>query len=102
MRAAAESLRARADLSARILDGLEIAGVDQWADSSIMIKCRIKVVAGEQWLVRREFLKTLKLAFDAKGIEIPFPHRTVVNVPAAPLEGVKVGAGSHRADADGE
>jgi small conductance mechanosensitive channel len=102
MREAAQSLRNRPELASRILDGLEIAGVDQWADSSVVIKCRMKVVAGEQWLVRREFLKALKHAFDANGIEIPFPHRTVVNLPAAPLEGPKPAQSGHRAGADGE
>ncbi len=31
----------------------------------------------EQWTVRREFLRRLKKAFDARGIEIPYPHVTV-------------------------
>jgi len=86
MQEVAQALRSRDDLAARILDGLEISGVDQWAEASLMIKCRIKVVAGEQWLVRREFLKGLKLAFDAHGIEIPQPARTVVNLSAPGLE----------------
>jgi small conductance mechanosensitive channel len=31
----------------------------------------------EQWNVKREFLRRLKYAFDAGGIEIPYPHLTV-------------------------
>jgi small conductance mechanosensitive channel len=31
----------------------------------------------EQWNVRREYLRRLKKAFDAHGIEIPYPHLTV-------------------------
>jgi small conductance mechanosensitive channel len=31
----------------------------------------------EQWNVKREFLRRLKYAFDASGIEIPYPHLTV-------------------------
>ena len=27
--------------------------------------------------MRREFLKRLKAAFDERGIDIPFPHRTL-------------------------
>ncbi|NBU67587.1 MAG: mechanosensitive ion channel family protein [Betaproteobacteria bacterium] len=64
--------------SGRILQPLEIAGVDQWADSSVMIKARIQVKPLEQWHVRREFLKRLKIAFDAKGLEIPVPHVKIV------------------------
>jgi small conductance mechanosensitive channel len=61
--------------AARILE--PIMGVDQFADSAVTIRCRIKVVALEQGPVRREFLRRLKKAFDAEGIEIPFPSRTV-------------------------
>ncbi|MEY2776196.1 MAG: hypothetical protein RLY30_294 [Pseudomonadota bacterium] len=98
MQEVAQALRSRDDLAPRILDGLEISGVDQWAEASLMIKCRIKVVAGEQWLVRREFLKALKLAFDARGIEIPQPARTVVNLSAPGL----AAPSSRRADGHDE
>ncbi|MFZ9122217.1 MAG: mechanosensitive ion channel family protein [Burkholderiaceae bacterium] len=82
MKTTAEDLRADSEFSGRILDGLEIAGVDQWAESSVMIRARLKVVALEQWTIRREYLRRLKMAFDAHGIDIPYPHRTVVQVPA--------------------
>ena len=71
-------LRAAPDFAARILEDLEIAGVDQWADSAVVIRCRFKVAPLEQWNVRREALKRLKAAFDRHGIEIPFPHRKLV------------------------
>ncbi|TRZ54783.1 MAG: mechanosensitive ion channel family protein, partial [Rhodocyclaceae bacterium] len=38
---------------------------------------RFKVAPIEQWGVRREYLRRLKAAFDAAGIEIPFPHLTL-------------------------
>lgn len=60
-----------------ILDDAEIAGVDNWADSAVIIKMRIKVAPIQQWTVRREFLRRLKQAFDARNIEIPFPHLTI-------------------------
>jgi len=31
----------------------------------------------QQWAVKREYLRRLKNAFDAHGIEIPYPHLTV-------------------------
>ena len=61
----------------RILDDIELVGVERWADSAVMLRCRLKVVGIEQWNVRREFLRRLKKAYDARGIEIPFPHVTV-------------------------
>ena len=77
MHKVATGLRADPELAAKIVDDLEIAGVDQWGDSAVVIRCRFKVMPLEQWGVRREFLYRLKKAFDAAGIEIPFPHLTV-------------------------
>jgi small conductance mechanosensitive channel len=77
MREVAREMRSDPEIGPRILDDLEIAGVDKWADSSIMIRCRFRVRALEQWGVRREYLRRLKQAFDARGIEIPFPHLTL-------------------------
>ena len=61
----------------KILDAMEMAGVDKWDDSAVVIRCRFKVPPLEQWGVRREYLKRLKLAFDQHGIEIPYPHITI-------------------------
>jgi len=57
----------------KILEEIEIAGVDQLGDFAVVIKTRIKVVAQEQNPVRREFLGRIKTAFDQAGIEIPSP-----------------------------
>lgn len=77
MREVGEALRAEEAYAPRILDALEIAGVERWDDSAVTIRCRFKTMPLEQWTVRREYLKRLKAAFDAHGIEIPFPHLTV-------------------------
>lgn len=60
-----------------ILEDMEMAGVDQWADSAVIIRCRFKVKPLEQWGVRREYLRRLKIAFDREGVEIPYPHLTI-------------------------
>jgi len=77
MREVGAAMREDPELGGKIEDDLEIAGVDQWADSSVVIRCRFKVKPLEQWGVRRAFLQRLKKAFDAAGIEIPYPHLTV-------------------------
>jgi small conductance mechanosensitive channel len=77
MKEAGRELRQDAAFAERILEELEMAGVDKWDDSAVVIKCRFKVVAMQQWAVKREYLRRLKLAFDAHGIEIPYPHLTV-------------------------
>jgi moderate conductance mechanosensitive channel len=61
----------------KVLDKLEIAGVDSLAESAVIIRCRMKVRPLEQWSIKREYLKRIKNAFDAQEIEIPFPHLTV-------------------------
>jgi moderate conductance mechanosensitive channel len=77
MREVAAGLRTDPEWAAKIVDDLEIAGVDQWGDSAIVIRCRFKVMPLEQWGVRRAYLYQLKKAFDAADIEIPFPHLTL-------------------------
>jgi moderate conductance mechanosensitive channel len=42
-----------------------------------VIKARLKTQPIQQWAVGREYRRRLKKAFDQRGIEIPFPHRTI-------------------------
>jgi moderate conductance mechanosensitive channel len=77
METVGRSLRKDEDFKLKILDDMEMAGVDQLADSAVMIRCRFKVIPLAQWSVKREYFKRLKVAFDKKGIEIPFPHLTI-------------------------
>ena len=77
MRKVGRDMRADEGLGEKILEDIEIAGVQDWADSAVILRCRFKTVALEQWNVRRAFLGRLKQAFDARGIEIPYPHLTI-------------------------
>lgn len=82
MREVAADLRSDLQYAPQILDDLEIAGVQDWAESSVKIRARIRVVASSQWAVRREYLLRLKRAFDAQGIEIPFPQLSLRRQPS--------------------
>ncbi len=73
----ARDMRKDAGHAAKILDDFELAGVDRWDDSAVVIRGRFRVAPSQQWGVRREYLKRLKAAFDAHGIEIPFPQMTL-------------------------
>jgi small conductance mechanosensitive channel len=79
----------------RIIEDIEIAGVQDWGDSDIVLRCRFKTVALEQWGIRREFLKRVKQAFDAQGIEIPYPHLTIVHAQDKGSSAEKQDAGQH-------
>jgi len=57
-----------------ILNPLEIFGVDDFGESQVTIKIRIKTKPLKQWAVGRELRRRIKNTFDAKGIEIPFPQ----------------------------
>lgn len=67
-----------------MLDKIEVVGVDNLADSAVMLKARIKTQPGKQWAIQREYLKRIKLAFDANGVVIPFPHLKLVP-PDSPI-----------------
>lgn len=73
----AEELRADPLYAEDILEPLEMLGVDRFDDSAVIIRCRLKTVPSKQWRVGREMNRRIKKTFDAKGIEIPFPHRTL-------------------------
>lgn len=78
-----------------MIEPIEILGVDQFGDSAVVIKARIKTKPIKQWFVGREFNRRMKHAFDRAGIEIPFPHRTVYfrNETPSPVGGdVRAGA----------
>lgn len=60
-----------------MIEPIEILGVDQFGDSAVVIKARLKTKPIKQWFVGREFNRRMKHAFQRAGIEIPFPHRTI-------------------------
>lgn len=77
LKSIADELQADPAFKDDILDPLEMLGVDQFAHSSVIIKCRVKTQPIKQWRIGREMNRRIKKTFDAKGIEIPFPHQTI-------------------------
>lgn len=75
--ALASELQADAEYSWRILESIEILGLDQFADSAVIVKARIKTRPIQQWNVMREFNRRMKRRFDELSIEMPFPHQTI-------------------------
>lgn len=77
MKKVGEDLKKDPMFEDKIIEPLEIFGVDKFADSAVVIKARFKTKPIQQWNVGREYNTRLKKAFDEAGIEIPFPHRTI-------------------------
>ena len=84
MASVAEEMRQDPKFGPKIMEPIEILGVDKFGSSEVVIKARLKTLPIEQWGVGREYRRRLKKAFDAKGIEIPFPHRTLYMGTASP------------------
>jgi small conductance mechanosensitive channel len=77
MREVGEEMKNDSNYGPNILEPIEIFGLDKFGDSAVVIKARFKTKPIQQWSVGREYNRRLKAAFDAKNIEIPFPHQTI-------------------------
>jgi moderate conductance mechanosensitive channel len=80
------------DWATVILEPPEIWGVERLGADGVAIRLVFKTKPGEQWGLQRELRGRLKDTFDAEGIEIPFPQRTVWlrdddQQPGSPLPG---------------
>jgi small conductance mechanosensitive channel len=68
-----------ADENASILleDQPQVQGLMDFGDSSVTARVVVQVKPGEQFAAERDLRMRLKRAFDERGVEIPFPQRTV-------------------------
>jgi small conductance mechanosensitive channel len=64
-------LRRDPQFATSILEEVETAGVERWEPWGLVLRCRIKVLPLAQWTVRREFVRRVKAAFEARGIQSP-------------------------------
>jgi small-conductance mechanosensitive channel len=71
MQEVSAQLRAHATFGAKVLEDLDIAGIENWDASGITLRARLKVQALEQANVKREFLLRLKQQFDQHRIRQP-------------------------------
>lgn len=72
------ALRTSEEWGVRILEDPIVLGVNALADSAVTIRAVLKVGADDRWVVKREVLRRIKNRLDDEGIEIPFPHMTVM------------------------
>ena len=86
----ADELCREEEFSVHVIEDPEMLGIDAIGDSSVTIKFFIKTKPTKQGLIRREMLRRIKRRFDQLGIEIPYPHRTLVHrneIGPAPEQG---------------
>lgn len=70
-------LKNNPNFSDKILDNIEIQGLNSFEDSSIIIRSRIKTVTKQQWIVGREFKKLILQRFKEENIEIPYKYQNI-------------------------
>lgn len=68
--------RSDPEWSGLLLEDPEVPGIENFADSAVVIRIVAKTLPQKQWDVARELRRRIKIRFDAEGIEIPFPHTT--------------------------
>jgi moderate conductance mechanosensitive channel len=79
------------ELCAFVLEEPEVWGVENFGPDGVDIRLVMKTSPADQWKVMRELRQRMKAAFDAEGIEIPFPQRTVhVRPQGATLPGAEI------------
>jgi moderate conductance mechanosensitive channel len=60
-----------------VLEEPEVWGVEELGANGIVIRLVVKTTPSEQYRVSRTLRERLKVAFDAEGIEIPFPQQMI-------------------------
>ena len=78
MREAGHRAQADPGIGPAFMEAPDVLGVMGFGDSAINVRMWAKVVPpGRQWEVERFLRKKLKEVFDERGLEIPFPQRTL-------------------------
>jgi len=76
LRSLGAQFHADPEWSQLLLEPPEVLGVENLADSAVIVRMTAKTLPLKQWDVARELRRLIKNRFDAEGIEIPYPHLT--------------------------
>jgi small conductance mechanosensitive channel len=77
VREVAEQLQAEEPYRSLILAPLEVLGLDQFTESAVIIRARIKTMPIQQWTVGREMNRRFKKKFEELGITFAAPRMNV-------------------------
>ena len=67
-----------------VLAPVEVQAVEAFGNGQMTVRIRIKARPLTQWDIGRELRRRIKIAFDAKGIQMPAAPGTVTLLPAPP------------------
>jgi small conductance mechanosensitive channel len=67
----------RAELPAKVIEPIEILGVEAFKDAEVVIKVQLKTAPLEQWAVSRAFRRKIWFKFKELNIEMPFPQKAL-------------------------
>ncbi|MDJ0533722.1 MAG: mechanosensitive ion channel family protein [Xenococcaceae cyanobacterium MO_207.B15] len=79
LRQVAEEMAQDWEWGEKIVDPVNVLGVDEFAHSGIRLLIRIKTQPGEQWDIEREFRRRLTIAFEREGIALGVPQRQIIS-----------------------
>jgi len=72
-----EELAMNEEIARDFLGPMEWMGVTSFGDNAVNVRTRLKTKPGTQWAIGRAYNAIVKKMFDERGIEMPFPHRTI-------------------------
>jgi small conductance mechanosensitive channel len=73
-----KELESEEPLKSALLEPLQILGVEKFDESQVVIRMMVKTAPLRQWEVGRELRRRIKIRFDEKGIQLPYPHRVLL------------------------
>ena len=85
LREVAAEMQEDAAWQAKVLDKLDVMGVEKLTDAAWIMRVRMKTQPSSRMAVTRELNRRIKMRFDASAIESPFTsHRVLMREPPVP------------------
>jgi len=78
VRREAEQMRIEAEWRDSITAPVEMLGIEEYAESAMMLRFFVTTKPRRQWDVGRELRRRIAARMEAEEIGIPFPHREVI------------------------
>ncbi len=85
LRGLAAEMRADPAWATKILDALDVMGVERFIDTAWVLRVRMKTQPASRWAVGRELNRRVKLRFDELAIESPITSYRALSTPEPAL-----------------